>query len=417
MCALSVGSGQRPTTIVNTSLASRLTSPFIKHHGLGRLILLPPRSSRRIIYAAQTRLVVARKAGLWTASASPEQKHGLFFPSGHHVVKRSKTSSNSRWLAGSPLPPCLSYAPLRWPHVSRRALSQLQSTSGRADLSTRCALVLSLANVALLVYVDSLQLLTDRFAVEGTDSPLCVTDDREYCGGTYRGIIDKLDYIQDLGFDAIWISPIFANVQGSTAYGEAYHGYWAQDIYEINPHFGSADDLVALSDALHARDMCLMVDVVVNHFGPANSSAAFASFNPLDKSSYFHRRSLITDYNNQTDVEQCWLGDDKLALADVDTENPWIAKTFIRWIESLVEDYSIDGLRIDTVKHVRKHFWPAFAASSGVYTIGEVFHGDTAYMADYTRSCFVNPLPPSVLNRACLQVSLMVFWTIQHGSS
>ncbi|KAF9645246.1 alpha-amylase [Thelephora ganbajun] len=228
------------------------------------------------------------------------------------------------------------------------------------------------------------QVLTDRFALEGGGTARCVTDDRKYCGGTYRGIIDKLDYIQNLGFDAIWISPIVANVGGFTTYGEAYHGYWAQDIYKLNSHFGSADDLVALSNALHARDMYLMVDVVVNHFGPANSSASFESFNPFNKPSYFHPRCLITNYNNQTDVEQCWLGDDKVALADVNTENLWIVTTLNRWIASLVKDYRIDGIRIDTVKHVRKDFWPLFAAASGIYTVGEVFHSNTAYVADYT---------------------------------
>ena len=252
------------------------------------------------------------------------------------------------------------------------------------------------------VYVDLSQVLTDRFALEGVGTAPCVTDDRKYCGGNYRGIIDKLDYIQNLGFDAIWISPIVANVEGYSAYGEAYHGYWGQDIYKINPHFGSADDLVALSCALHARDMYLMVDVVVNHFGPANTSASYASFNPLNQPSYFHPECLITDYNNQTDVEQCWLGDDKLALADVDTENPRIVNMFNRWIRSLVEDYGIDGIRIDTVKHVRKDFWPAFAASSGVYTIGEVFHGDTAYMADYTRPYLAQSPPLSISDLACL---------------
>jgi len=245
-------------------------------------------------------------------------------------------------------------------------------------------------------HVDSFQVLTDRFALEGAGTARCITDDRKYCGGTYRGIIDKLDYIQHLGFDAIWISPIVANVEGFTAYGEAYHGYWAQDIYKLNPHFGSAGDLIALSDALHARKMYLMVDVVVNHFGPANSSASYTSFNPLNRPSYFHPECLITDYSNQTNVEQCWLGDDKLPLADVDTENPWIAKMFSRWIKSLVREYRIDGIRIDTAKHVRKDFWPAFAASSGVYTVGEVWHENTTYVADYTRSYPVHSPPPFI---------------------
>jgi hypothetical protein len=252
---------------------------------------------------------------------------------------------------------------------------------------------ISRRGASLLVDVELLQVLTDRFALEGPGTA-CATDDRKYCGGSYRGIIDKLDYIQNLGFDAIWISPIVANVEGFTVYGEAYHGYWAQDIYKLNPHFGSSDDLIALSNALHARKMYLMVDVVVNHFGPANSSASYASFNPLNQPSDFHPECLITDYNNQTDVEQCWLGDDKLALADVNTENPWIVNAFNLWIKSLVNAYRIDGIRIDTVKHVRKSFWPAFAASSGVYTVGEVYDGDVAYVADYTRSCPISS-PPS----------------------
>lgn len=232
--------------------------------------------------------------------------------------------------------------------------------------------------------VQLLQLLTDRFALEGGGDTPCITDNRKYCGGSYRGIIEKLDYIQYLGFDAIWISPIVANTEAVTIYGEAYHGYWAQDIYKLNPHFGSAEDLIALSDALHKRDMYLMVDVVVNHFGPANSSGSFASFNPFNHPSYFHPYCLISDYSNQTNVEQCWLGDAKVPLADVDTENPLVVGTFYTWIQSLVNEYRIDGLRIDTVKHVRKDFWPGFAAHSGVYTVGEVYQGDTAYVKDYT---------------------------------
>ncbi len=57
------------------------------------------------------------------------------------------------------------------------------------------------------------------------------------------------------------------NLVGNSADGEAYHGYWAQDIYTINSNFGTAADLKALSAALHARGMYLMVDVVFNHMG------------------------------------------------------------------------------------------------------------------------------------------------------
>ncbi len=71
-------------------------------------------------------------------------------------------------------------------------------------------------------------------------------------------------------------------------------------------------------------------------------------------------------------MEQCWLGDKKLPLVDLDTENPAIVKTMQDWIKDLVTTYGVDGIRIDTVKHVRKDFWPSFSSAAGVYTLGEV---------------------------------------------
>ncbi len=61
-----------------------------------------------------------------------------------------------------------------------------------------------------------------------------------------------------------------------------------------------------------------------------------------------------------------------MPLLDVDTENSTITQMFNDWVGNLVKEYSIDGIRIDTVKHVRKDFWPDFASSAGVFTIGEV---------------------------------------------
>lgn len=69
------------------------------------------------------------------------------------------------------------------------------------------------------------QLVTDRFALANGSGPACNTDDRKYCGGTYQGVISHLDYIQNMGFDAIWVSPIVSNFEGASAYGEAYHGF------------------------------------------------------------------------------------------------------------------------------------------------------------------------------------------------
>jgi alpha-amylase len=70
-----------------------------------------------------------------------------------------------------------------------------------------------------------------------------------------------------MNFDAIWISPIVEQLPQTTGWGEAYTGYWAQDLYALNDNFGSADDLKSLVKAMHDRGMYLMLDIVVNHMG------------------------------------------------------------------------------------------------------------------------------------------------------
>ncbi|KAF2672970.1 alpha-amylase [Microthyrium microscopicum] len=230
------------------------------------------------------------------------------------------------------------------------------------------------------------QVLTDRYArTDNNHSAKCNTTERVYCGGTYRGVINNLDYIADMGFSAIWISPITYNIEGTTGWGEAYHGYWQQDLFKLNSHFGSVEDLKDLSDELHRRKMYLMVDIVVNHFawpGPANE-VVYSKFATFDSASFFHPYCIVSDYDNQTMVEQCWLGDKNVELVDVNTEDSRVVSTFQGWISSLVSNYSIDGLRIDTAKHVHKSFWPAFNKDAGVFSTGEVLSGNVDYLCDY----------------------------------
>ncbi|KAL8786566.1 MAG: hypothetical protein Q9213_002703 [Squamulea squamosa] len=231
------------------------------------------------------------------------------------------------------------------------------------------------------------QIMTDRFSPSNTTTP-CDATERRYCGGTWQGIINRLDYIQNMGFTAIWISPVAAQLNERTDEGEAYHGYWQQNIYALNPHFGSISDLQALSSALHARNMYLMIDIVVNHYGWAGngSTVEYRKMYPFTDRDYFHRYCKITsqDYlSNQTAVEQCWLGDDTVSLPDVDTTNTFVRQTYNDWVRSLVSVFGVDGLRIDTVKHVEKSFWPSFKSAAGVYTLGEVFDGDMAYTCPY----------------------------------
>ena len=126
------------------------------------------------------------------------------------------------------------------------------------------------------------QILTDRFAQDQQSSSAC-GDLHNYCGGTFKGIQNNLDYISGMGFNAIWISPIPVNAEAD------YHGYGAMDWEKVNDHFGSEQDLLDLISACHDRDIWVMLDVVANHTSYyANSD--YSNINPFNKSEYYHNK-------------------------------------------------------------------------------------------------------------------------------
>lgn len=189
-----------------------------------------------------------------------------------------------------------------------------------------------------------------------------------------------------MGFTAIWISPIVMNINGSAASGAPYHGFWSKDITQLNPHFGTADDLKALAKAVHDRDMLLMVDVVANNFAYAGpgASAVYSDFVPFNDKKYFHNFCYISNYDNDNDAQQCWLGSDVLSLPDLNTELDVVKSTWDQWSKDVVANYSIDGFRIDAAKHVAKPFWTQFQKDgSGVYTVGEVLSDNATYACNY----------------------------------
>ena len=107
----------------------------------------------------------------------------------------------------------------------------------------------------IYIIIINVQILTDRFAKSGGDADAPCRDLSNYCGGTFQGIIEKLDYIQGLGANAIWISPIPEQTD------KGYHGYWPKNLYGINPHFGTSSDLKRLVTECHQRDIWVMLDV------------------------------------------------------------------------------------------------------------------------------------------------------------
>ncbi|KAF5545441.1 alpha-amylase [Fusarium phyllophilum] len=223
--------------------------------------------------------------------------------------------------------------------------------------------------------------LTDRVARSADDNGGSACGNLgNYCGGTFKGLESKLDYIKGMGFDAIWITPVVDNTDGG------YHGYWAKDLYAVNSKYGTADDLKSLVKSAHDKNMYVMCDVVANHMGKGISDHKPS---PLNEQSSYHTPCDI-DYSNQSSIEQCEIA----GLPDLNTGSDTVKKVLYDWIKWLVSEYSFDGIRIDTVKHVEKPFWPGFQDAAGVYAIGEVWDGGPDYLAGYAQ------VMPGLLNYA-----------------
>lgn len=82
-------------------------------------------------------------------------------------------------------------------------------------------------------------------------------------GGNLQGLINRLDYLQDMGVTAIWISPVLKQAP----FASTYHGYGIQNFLAVDPHFGSKEDLRKLCQEAHKRDMYIILDVIINHAG------------------------------------------------------------------------------------------------------------------------------------------------------
>ncbi|MEU1082065.1 pullulanase-type alpha-1,6-glucosidase [Streptomyces sp. NPDC005908] len=269
------------------------------------------------------------------------------------------------------------------------------------------------------------------------------TDKGFYQGGDLKGLTQKLDYIKGLGTTAIWLAPLFKNqpVQGSGKDASAgYHGYWITDFTQVDPHFGTNQDLETLIDKAHAKGMKVFFDVITNHTADVVdyeeksydylSKGAFPYLTqdgvPFDDSDYadgakkfprvdagaFPRTPVVPAAKKRLKVPS-WLNDpamyhnrgdstfagesaehgDFSGLDDLWTERPEVVDGMERIYQRWVEDFDIDGFRIDTVKHVNMEFWTqwataldAYAAKRGrddFFMFGEVYSSDTNVTAPY----------------------------------
>jgi neopullulanase len=277
-----------------------------------------------------------------------------------------------------------------------------------------------------------------------------------YHGGDLAGLTARLDYIEGLGATAIWLGPIYRNkpVQGVPGQeSSGYHGYWITDFTDVDPHFGTRADLRRFVDAAHARGIKVYLDIITNHTAdvikyrecPKNDCAYRSladyphtrrgglkgasindGFTGIDKPNqrpdnfarlkspdfaympYVPRAEAkvkapawLNDpiyYHNRGDSsfrgESSTMGD-FAGLDDLFTEHPRVVEGFIEIYGQWIDDFGIDGFRIDTARHVNPEFWQAFvpamidrAKARGIpnfHIFGEVFDPDPGMLARFTK--------------------------------
>ncbi len=182
-----------------------------------------------------------------------------------------------------------------------------------------------------------------------------------YWGGDLAGVTQKLPYIAGLGATAIWISPVVDNVHsplfynGSPLPNAGYHGYWARDDYQLDPHVGTWADFDRLVQAAHQMGIKIVIDFAANHSNP-NSGG--------DGGNLYQDGKLVANYNNDTDGWFHHNGgilnfDDLYSdeyenlfdLADLAQENPQV-DAYLKGAITRFLQHGVDGIRFDAVKHM-----------------------------------------------------------------
>ncbi len=240
--------------------------------------------------------------------------------------------------------------------------------------------------------------------------PAGVVDNIGYLGGDFRGIADNAAYIADMGFTALWLTPIVDNPDEAFTGGDpavygasmsdggktGYHGYWGVNFYRLDEHLPSPDlDFGGLTAVLKAQGLKTVLDVVANHGSPSFTM-------PVDQPKfgeiYDRDGTLVADHQNlppeqlkpdENPLHRYYRAEtDLVQLSNLDDRRPEVLDYFVgaytQWL-----DQGADALRIDTIGHMPHAFWQAFNARirahrPGIFLFGERFAFEPEKIAEHT---------------------------------
>ncbi len=216
---------------------------------------------------------------------------------------------------------------------------------------------------------------------------------RGFEGGDLRGIIQKIDdnYFSDLGINAIWMTPIVEQIHGATDEGTGktygFHGYWTKDWTALDPNFGTKQDLKELVEKAHAKGIRIVLDAVINHTGPVTPTDAVypnswvrtspqCTYNSYENTTactlVANLPDILTESNAEAELPQMlvekWKKEGRYE-SEIKSLNDFFARTgypkapkyyIMKWLADYVEEFGIDGYRVDTVKHTNEDVWKDF---------------------------------------------------------
>ncbi|MBI5809499.1 MAG: cyclomaltodextrinase N-terminal domain-containing protein [Ignavibacteriales bacterium] len=212
-------------------------------------------------------------------------------------------------------------------------------------------------------------------------------------GGDLQGVINKLDYIKELGFTAIWLTPI---VENNTF--RSYHGYAATDFYKVDPRLGTNELYKKLVEEAHKRNLKIIFDHVANHCSddhPWMKNLPMKNWFNGTKENHLeanHNKMVFTDIHADSttikQVEQGWFVN---SMPDLNQENIYVQNYIIQNTIWWMEYAGFDGIREDTYPYNNQIFMSRWAKTilneyPTTNIVGEVWTGEVDFLSTYQKN-------------------------------
>ena len=195
-------------------------------------------------------------------------------------------------------------------------------------------------------------------------------------GGDLKGIIDKLGYLEELGINLIYLTPIFKS--------SSNHKYNTADYYDIDPQFGTLDLAKELIKKCHEKGIKVIFDAVFNHSG--SDFFAFKDLLYKQETSKYKDWYFIDSYPVSIDnINYYTFGSDECNMPKLNTHNKEVREYLLKVGEYWVKEIGIDGWRLDVCDEVDHNFWRAFnrtvkEANKNAVIIGEIMHEANSFL-------------------------------------